>query len=314
MKHLENLIYGDYLITKYLGNQTWEAQCQKCGLVRSYKTANIKPEKATGGQCTCSKSGVQIGDRFGRLMVLNRDLTKQGEGRVYWNCQCDCGNVVSLSGKVLKSGNTRSCGCLNNDTRRENIIQWNVENNPDLTNRKSGLLTVIRKATKEETVGRPQGIGYWYCECECGNHHIVGTSDFTLKKVQSCGCLNSKGEAKITSILTKNNIDFIKQFTFEDLIGNMGRHYAFDFAVFENNKLSYLIEYDGIQHYSARHQFLKEENTLEIIQNRDNIKNEYALFHNIPLIRIPYTQFDNLSIEDLQIQTTKFLLQEESEE
>ena len=308
MKHLEGLIYRDYLITKYLGNQTWEAQCQKCGLVRSYKTANIKPEKATGGQCTCSKSGVQIGDRFGRLVVLNRDLTRQGEGRVYWKCQCDCGNIISLSSHPLKSGNTRSCGCLNNDTRRERIIQWNEENNSDLTGIKSGLLTILRKATKEETLGRPQGVGYWYCQCECGNFHIVGTSDFTSKKVQSCGCLNSKGEAKITSILTKNNIDFIKQFTFEDLIGNMGRHYAFDFAVFENNKLSYLIEYDGIQHYSARHQFSKEENTLEIIQNRDNIKNEYALSHNIPLIRIPYTQFDNLSIEDLQIQTTKFLL------
>ena len=314
MKHLEGLIYGDYLITKYLGNQTWEAQCQKCGLVRSYKTANIKPEKATGGQCTCSKSGVQIGDRFGRLVVLNRDLTKQGEGRVYWNCQCDCGNVVSLSGYPLKSGNTRSCGCLNNDVRRERIIQWNEENNPDLTNIKSGLLTAVRKATKEETLGRPRGVGYWYCQCECGNFHIVGTSDFTTKKVQSCGCINSKGEAKITSILTDNNIDFIKQFTFEDLIGDMGRHYAFDFAVFENNKLSYLIEYDGIQHYSARHQFSKEENTLEIIQNRDNIKNEYTLSHNIPLIRIPYTQFNNLSIEDLQIQTTKFLLQKESDE
>ena len=314
MKYSEGFLYGDYVLTKYLGKQKWEAQCQKCGLVRTYGTVSIKPEKETGGQCTCSRSGIQIGDRFGRLVILNRDLTKQGEGRVYWNCQCDCGNVVSLSGKTLKSGNTRSCGCLNNDTRRKRIIQWNEENNPDLTGIKSGLLTVIRKATKEETLGRPQGVGYWYCECECGNYHIVGTSDFTLKKVQSCGCLNSKGEAKITSILTENNIDFIKQFTFEDLIGNMGRHYAFDFAIFENNQLSYLIEYDGVQHYSARHQFTKEESTLEIIQQRDRVKNDYTLSHNIPLIRIPYTQFDNLSIEDLQIQTTKFLLQKESDE
>jgi hypothetical protein len=313
MKYSEGFVYGDYLLTKYLGKQTWEAQCQKCGLVRSYKTANIKPEKATGGQCTCSKSGVQIGDRFGRLVVLNRDLTKQGEGRVYWNCQCDCGNVVSLSGKVLKSGNTRSCGCLNDDVRRERIIQFNETQSPDLTGQKSGLLTAIRKATKEETLGRPQGIGYWYCQCECGNYHIVGTNDFTREKVQSCGCLNSKGEAKITSILTENGIDFIKQFIFEDLIGNMGRHYAFDFAVFENNKLSYLIEYDGIQHYSPKHQFSQDETAFEIIQNRDNTKNEYALSHNIPLIRIPYTQFDNLSIEDLQIQTTKFLLQKEGD-
>ena len=314
MKYSEGFIYGDYVLTKYLGKQKWEAQCQKCGLIRTYGTANIKPEKETGGLCTCVKSGIQIGDRFGRLVVIKRDLAKVLEGKVYWKCQCDCGNIFSTTTKRLKSGNTRSCGCLNNDVRRERIIQWNEENNPDLTNTKSGLLTAVRKATKEETFGRPQGVGYWYCKCECGNYHIVSTSDFTTKKVQSCGCLNSKGEAKITSILIENGIDFIKQFTFEDLIGNMGRHYAFDFAVFDNNKLSYLIEYDGIQHFSARHQFSKEEATLEIIQNRDNVKNKYALSHNIPLIRIPYTQFDNLSIEDLQIQTTKFLLQKESDE
>ena len=314
MKYSKGFIYGDYVLTKYLGNQTWEAQCQRCGLVRSYKTANIKPEKATGGQCTCSKSGVQIGDRFGRLVVLNRDISRQGEGRVCWNCQCDCGKILSLPGKALKSGSTRSCGCLNNDTRRENIIRWNEENNPDLTNTKSGLLTVLRKATKEETLGRPQGVGYWYCQCECGNYHIVGTSDFTRQKVQSCGCLNSKGEAKIASLLTEYGISFTKQFAFSDLIGVKGAHYSFDFAVLNKDAILYLIEYDGIQHYSSKHQFSKEESALEIIQQRDRVKNEYALSHNIPLIRIPYTQFDNLSIKDLQIQTTKFLLKKEGDE
>ena len=98
------------------------------------------------------------------------------------------------------------------------------------------------------------------------------------------------------------------------MISTKGAHYAFDFAVLGKDGAYYLIEYDGIQHYSPKHQFLKEENTLELIQQRDRVKNEYALSHNIPLIRIPYTQFDNLSIEDLQIQTTKFLLQKESDE
>ena len=75
-----------------------------------------------------------------------------------------------------------------------------------------------------------------------------------------------------------------------------------------------MIEYDGIQHYSSKHQFTKEESTLEINQQRDREKNEYALSHKIPLIRIPYTQFDNLKIEDLQLQTTKFLLTKEGDE
>ena len=315
MKHLEGLVYGDYLITKYLGNQTWEAQCQKCGLVRSYKTANIKPEKATGGQCTCSKSGVQIGDRFGRLVILNRDLTKQGEGRVYWNCQCDCGNVVSLSGHPLKSGNTRSCGCLNDEVRSARIQKWNEEHTAaDITGEKNGLLTAIRKATEEETIGRPKGIGYWFCLCDCGNSHIVGLSDFKMGKVSSCGCLNSKGEARITTLLLENDIHFTKQYAFEELRGDWGRHFFYDFAILNpDSSVKYLIEFDGIQHFSKQHQFLKSEDTLSIIQKRDSIKINYALSKGIPLIRIPYTKLSTLDITDLQLETTKFLLKEGDE-
>ena len=37
------------------------------------------------------------------------------------------------------------------------------------------------------------------------------------------------------------------------------------------------------------------------------MKNEYCIIHNIPLIRIPYTQLDSLSIEDLQLETSNFI-------
>ena len=55
---------------------------------------------------------------------------------------------------------------------------------------------------------------------------------------QSTVTINTKHEGSKNFAPSKSTIDFIKQFTFEDLIGDMGRHYAFDFAVFENNKLS----------------------------------------------------------------------------
>lgn len=314
MKDFTNQKFGDYVLTKYLGNQTWEARCEKCGLVRTYKTPSIKIGEAGRGICTCSTSGIKIGDRFGRLVIKYRDVDKAGSGRVCWVCECDCGNIISIAGKPLKSGNTRSCGCLNDDTRSARIQVWNENHAVDITGERSGLLTAIRKATKQETNGRPEGIGYWLCQCDCGNSHVVGVSDFKMGKVSSCGCLNSKGEAKIASLLTEHGISFAKQFTFSDLIGAKGAHYAFDFAVLDKDAKLYLIEYDGIQHYSPRHQFTKDASALEIIQQRDKEKNEYVLSHNIPLIRIPYTQFDNLNIEDLQLQTTKFLLKKEGDE
>lgn len=50
------------------------------------------------------------GQRFGRLTVLEFVPT---EGRIsYWKCKCDCGNETVVQAMSLKSGNTRSCGCL----------------------------------------------------------------------------------------------------------------------------------------------------------------------------------------------------------
>lgn len=301
-----NAIFGDYRIIRYLGNQTWEAKCEKCGLIRTYKTPSLKGKCI----CTCSTAGINIGEKYGRLTVLYRDLGEHTQRRVYWMCQCDCGNTIAVTGKSLKSGNTRSCGCLNDETRSKRIVQYNNENAPSLIGKTSGYLTVIREATTEEIIGRPQHIGYWYCECKCGNHHIVATSDFTRGKVQSCGCLNSKGEAKIAAILEKEGVSFAKQFTFPELHNKQNKPYAYDFAVLKNGKVDYLIEFDGIQHFSADNQFSKEngEESLRTIQARDKIKDEYALTHQIPLIRIPYTKFDSLQYEDLVPTTSKFII------
>ena len=30
----------------------------------------------------------------------------------FWTCKCDCGNIISVSGNRLRSGKTKSCGCI----------------------------------------------------------------------------------------------------------------------------------------------------------------------------------------------------------
>ena len=317
MKHqLENTKFGDYTITKYLGKSTWEAVCDKCGFTRTYKTQNLvrTDHNFNPGTCTCTASGIEIGQKFGRLTVLNRDLGEHVERRLYWNCQCECGNQVVVTGKRLKDGNTRSCGCLNMEMRMERIQRLLDTQRVNLIGEQSGRLTVIRQAEKEEVVGRPEQRTYWYCLCECGNHHIVETSDFKRGKVQSCGCMNSKGEAKITKLLEEYNIPFQKQYGFEDLHNEQGRGYYFDFAILFNGTLSYLIEFDGIQHFSRERQFSQNEDAFDRIVERDCKKNDYCIKHNIPLIRIPYTQFDKLSIDDLKLETTKFIYRKEGDE
>jgi len=47
----------------------------------------------------------------GRLTVIGLD-TSNTTKRAKWLCECSCGNKVSVDGKNLRTGHTRSCGCL----------------------------------------------------------------------------------------------------------------------------------------------------------------------------------------------------------
>ena len=53
---------------------------------------------------------ITIGQRFERLTVLQRIIG--GSGGPYWQCQCDCGTVKRIAERFLRSGRTKSCGCL----------------------------------------------------------------------------------------------------------------------------------------------------------------------------------------------------------
>jgi len=49
------------------------------------------------------------GDRFSHLSVI--DYSHTNKGSAYWRCKCDCGNHVTVTGRNLRRGNTKSCGC-----------------------------------------------------------------------------------------------------------------------------------------------------------------------------------------------------------
>ena len=51
-----------------------------------------------------------IGKRFGKLVVKEFGCI---DGEKYlWLCQCDCGKEILVYGASLRSGNTKSCGCV----------------------------------------------------------------------------------------------------------------------------------------------------------------------------------------------------------
>jgi hypothetical protein len=59
-----------------------------------------------------------IGQKFGRLLVIG-DIGRNQNGKHMWQCLCDCGSIKNIYGYHLKSGATKSCGCLRVEASRE---------------------------------------------------------------------------------------------------------------------------------------------------------------------------------------------------
>ena len=54
-----------------------------------------------------------VGQKFGRLTVV--EFVKLENHKTFWKCVCDCGMTVIAKGNNLRSGNTKSCGCLHRE-------------------------------------------------------------------------------------------------------------------------------------------------------------------------------------------------------
>ena len=134
---------------------------------------------------------------------------------------------------------------------------------------------------------------YYICECLfC--HRIYEALTNTLDTTFSCGCQRSIGEYKIIQILDNNNIPYVKEYSFPNSC------LRYDFAILnKNHEVQLLIEFDGEQHYLKN---VKSSgwNTIDkyiYTEEKDTEKNNLAKQYNIPLIRIPYWERDNLTLE-----------------
>ena len=125
------------------------------------------------------------GKRFSRLIVIERDKTKESSKGVYWVCQCDCGKIKSVSAAALKSGVTKSCGCLNKE------IISGAKDFTSLVGKKFGKLTVIERVGTHISLGGHKK-SVWLCKCDCGNEVTVTKQDLTTGHTKSCGCMSTK--------------------------------------------------------------------------------------------------------------------------
>lgn len=237
-----------------------------------------------------------IGKTFGKTTVISK-VKSTSDGRAQYLCRCDCGNYHISPAINLRKGKTKSCGCFSKE-------QSTKLNSLDLKGQRFGRLVA------QKIVGSLNGCNLWLCDCDCGNTCEVTTVRLTKGYTASCGCLKSKGNSKIEQILKEHNLNFKKEVTFQDLTNpETNCHLRYDFGIFsKEGKISYLIEYDGIQHFLEEESGFYTKEILEAIKERDILKTKFCVEHNIPLIRIPYTHFQKITIQELLIESSSFLV------
>ena len=281
----EWIVVGDPHETTSDRDRYWNCICS-CGTERKVRGSSLRKGKSLS--CGCLKKKLMserftknlIGQVFGKLTVIEE--MPHVNGNAMWKCKCECGNECIRSTKVLTKPGIHSCGCYN----KEQITNLNKK---DLIGQRFGKLTVI-----EETPQRKFENIIWKCQCDCGNICYIPTNSLTTGNTSSCGCIiSSIGEKNIEKILKENNILYIKQYTNSEL-----KLKRYDFAIQNsNNQIIRLIEFDGQQHYTDNSGIWNSPESLKQIQERDKMKNQYALEHNIPLVRIPYWKRDNITLD-----------------
>lgn len=239
---------------------------------------------------------------FGHLQAIQPTDKRSKGGCVIWRCKClYCGNdQVFRDSGVLQKKTNHNCGCYKNEAQL-NVLK-RASSIIDLTNQEIGDFKILYMAPhkKYEPIK-------WHCKCKlCGKEKDINSQNLRQGRSKYCKChRTSRGQDKIKYLLTKNDISFIQEKVFQSCKKSKVPM-PFDFYVNE----TYLIEYDGQQHFKSIKIFGGQER-FKKTQETDDFKNKWALKNNIPLIRIPYTRLDTLTIEDLLIETSKFLIKKQ---
>lgn len=128
------------------GHTKYWCICPVCGERFSMEAETVGKARRCKG-CNAKSRIIDIsGQRFGRLVAIEYagKITSEISPTTIslWKCKCDCGNQITVRYPALISGNTRSCGCLLDESRKINnvnkrrsvshdfVFEGNLDNHP----------------------------------------------------------------------------------------------------------------------------------------------------------------------------------------
>ena len=198
-------------------------------------------------------------------------------------CICNiCGHEwETLPTSLLQGTGCPKCNIAKQTKTHDQFIQQLEQVNPDI----EVLSTYVNNKTRIK------------CKCRLDGHIWEATPNNLLSGQGCPKCKTTKGEKRIAQYLDNLDIHYIynKQY-FTDLYSIGGGLMRPDFII---PSLKIWIEYDGEQHFrpvdfTGAMSAEEVQQLFKYTQRNDQIKNQYAKDNNWILVRIPFTEYDNI--------------------
>ena len=194
--------------------------------------------------------------------------------------KCSCGKEFITEINNIKTNRQRSCGCAND------------EPSPCRIEYKKGQMLGDYGISFIKDVESESERRLALMKCSCGKEFITVIQRVKSNTTASCGCASkSLGEDKIAAILKLKSIEFYQEYREDECKDRVSL--PFDFAIKKDSNVLSFIEYDGLHHFEPIAFFGGEKHFL-YTKKHDQIKNRYCESNHIPLLRIPYTEFNNI--------------------
>ena len=144
-----------------------------CGIERAIRGTSLIQGTSVACSRRCADS--LIGQKFGRLTVINFDRSKPG---YYW-CECECGNKESIRGSYLKNHQKRQCFACSGHKEHLGVNVAKAQRYKQYIGQKFDRLLVKDVDMENRS---------FICVCDCGKEVMVRYYNLLSGNTTSCGC------------------------------------------------------------------------------------------------------------------------------
>lgn len=334
-KDLTGQTFGKWTVLKRdftkVPRVAWLCQCD-CGKIHSVQGSHLKSGKSTKcKQCfleeDAGKGNIKdlTGEKFGKLTVLrlNKEKTyRKTDGKKelckFYDCQCECGNIETLSMERLTQQGWNECSLCRYKGFESSGRKGAYTRNQNIIKQKGSLLDILNERYSKKYISRiwssrnklepweitPQSHKSIYLVCpKCGTEYKTSALGLYSRvyEIMCPDCLRNITDSSLEKRTKEYLREVLKLTTLHEgdctlyvINPKTGNRLLYDNEVVEHNLI---IEVMGKQHYEELSEKspwlngLTPKQFLEDLQWRDNYKKEFAIANGYNYLAIPYWCF-----------------------